>query len=115
MVPYYNKPSQLGLKEHYLKIAETADLPIFIYDIPGRSVVNMNDETIIELSLHENIIGIKDATNDLTRPIKLKKTLLIKSSFNYQAKMELNYLICPRWRWSYISYCKCCTKISIFT
>ena len=50
----------------------------------------MNDDTIYELSLHENIIGIKDATNDLTRPLKLKKILLIKSFFNYQAKMEHN-------------------------
>ena len=93
VVPYYNKPSQMGLKEHYLKIADSSDLPLFIYNIPGRSVVDMNDDTIYELSLHENIIGIKDATNDLTRPIKLKKILLTKSSFNYQAKMEPNWLI----------------------
>ena len=93
VVPYYNKPSQSGLKEHYLKIADSVDLPLFIYNIPGRSVVDMNDETIFELSLHDNIIGIKDATNDLTRPLKLKKILLIKNFFNYREKMEHNWLI----------------------
>ena len=51
----------------------------------------MNDETIFELSLHDNIIGIKDATNDLTRPLKLKKKLLlIKNFFNYLEKMVHN-------------------------
>ncbi len=86
MVPYYNKPSQVGLKEHYLKIADSVDLPIFIYNIPGRSVIDMNDETIFDLSLHQNIIGIKDATNDLTRPLKIKK--IIKHKKFYQLSGE---------------------------
>ena len=86
VVPYYNKPSQIGLKEHYLKIADSVDLPIFIYNIPGRSVIDMNDETIFNLSLHQNIIGIKDATNDLTRPLKLKK--IIKHKKFYQLSGE---------------------------
>ena len=86
VVPYYNKPSQVGLKEHYLKIADSVDLPIFIYNIPGRSVIDMNDETIFDLSLHQNIIGIKDATNDLTRPLKIKK--IIKHKKFYQLSGE---------------------------
>ena len=86
VVPYYNKPSQVGLKEHYLKIADSVDLPIFIYNIPGRSVIDMNDETIFDLSLHQNIIGIKDATNDLTRPLKIKK--IIKHKRFYQLSGE---------------------------
>ena len=48
VVPYYNKPSQKGLKEHYLKIADSVDLPIFIYNIPGRSVIDMSDQTILD-------------------------------------------------------------------
>ncbi len=86
VVPYYNKPSQVGLKEHYLKIADSVDLPIFIYNIPGRSVIDMNDETVFDLSLHQNIIGIKDATNDLTRPLKIKK--IIKHKKFYQLSGE---------------------------
>ena len=81
VVPYYNKPSQEGLIKHYLKIADTVDLPIFIYNIPGRSVIDMNNETILKLSEHENIIGIKDASNDLSRPSFLKKYIKHKSFF----------------------------------
>ena len=94
VVPYYNKPSQMGLKEHYLKIADSSDLPLFIYNIPGRSVVDMNDDTIYELSLHENIIGIKDATNDLTRPIRLKKNITHKKFFQLSGEdgTQLAYL-----------------------
>ena len=86
VVPYYNKPSQRGLKEHYLKIADAVDIPIFIYNIPGRSVIDMRNETIEELSEHENIIGIKDASNDLSRPAYLKK--YIKHKKFYQLSGE---------------------------
>ena len=99
----------MGLKEHYLKIADLADLPLFIYNIPGRSVVDMNDDTIYELSLHENIIGIKDATNDLTRPIKLKKILLTKVfQLSGEDGTQLAYL-CTWWRRSNFSYCEYCS------
>ena len=81
VVPYYNKPSQEGLIKHFLKIADTVDIPIFIYNIPGRSVVDMNNETIQKLSEHENIIGIKDASNDLSRPGYLNKYIRHKKFF----------------------------------
>ena len=81
VVPYYNKPSQEGLKKHFLKIADTVDLPIFIYNIPGRSVIDMRNETIEELSEHENIIGIKDASNDLSRPTYLKQHIKHKKFY----------------------------------
>ena len=73
VVPYYNKPSQQGLIEHYLRIADAVPLPIFIYNIPGRSVIDMENETIEKLAEHENIIGIKDASNDLSRPAYINK------------------------------------------
>ncbi len=94
VVPYYNKPTQKGLKEHYLKIADAIDLPIFIYNIPGRSVVDMNDDIICELSLHKNIIGIKDATNDLTRPLRLKRNISHKKFFQLSGEdgTQLAYL-----------------------
>ncbi len=71
VTPYYNKPTQDGLIAHYKKIAETVNIPIIIYNIPGRSVVDISDETLIELSKVSNIVGLKDATADLARPLNL--------------------------------------------
>ncbi|AIF81370.1 dihydrodipicolinate synthase [endosymbiont of Acanthamoeba sp. UWC8] len=73
--PYYNKPSQQGMYEHYKYINDNTDLPIFIYNVPGRTIVNINNETVSELAELRNIIGIKDATGDLARPLNLKATL----------------------------------------
>ena len=69
VTPYYNKPTQKGLYEHFKKIAESVDIPIIIYNIPGRSIVDMNIDTMSDLSQIKNIIGVKDATNDLFRPL----------------------------------------------
>ncbi len=69
VTPYYNKPTQKGLYSHFKSIADSVKLPIIIYNIPGRSVVDMSIDTMIELSKIENIIGVKDATNDLFRPL----------------------------------------------
>ncbi len=68
VTPYYNKPTQEGLKAHYLEIANSVDIPLFIYNIPGRSVIDMSHATMAELAKHPNIIGVKDATSDITRP-----------------------------------------------
>jgi len=68
VTPYYNKPTQEGLFLHYQAIANAVELPVFIYNIPGRSVVDMSVETMARLSKHRNIIGVKDATANLTRP-----------------------------------------------
>ena len=94
VVPYYNKPSQKGLIDHYLKIADSVDLPLFIYNIPGRSVVDMHNETIERLAEHENIIGIKDATNDLSRPAYLKKNIKHKKFYQLSGEdaTQLGYL-----------------------
>lgn len=72
VAPYYNKPSQEGLYQHFKAVAESVDIPIFIYNIPGRSVVNMTDETLARLAKLPTIAGIKDATGDLTRPLTLR-------------------------------------------
>ncbi len=65
VVPYYNKPTQEGLYQHFKAIAESTSLPIMLYNIPGRSVVGMEPDTVVRLSEIENIVSIKDASGDL--------------------------------------------------
>lgn len=72
VTPYYNKPTQDGLYAHYKKINDNVDIPIIIYNIPGRSVVDMSNETLAKLSELKNIVGLKDATADLARPLDLR-------------------------------------------
>lgn len=68
VTPYYNKPGQRGMKHHFAMIANAIDIGVFIYNIPGRSIVDMNVETMAELfEEHENIIGLKDATAKVER------------------------------------------------
>jgi 4-hydroxy-tetrahydrodipicolinate synthase len=67
VTPYYNKPSQEGLYQHFKAIAESTSLPIFIYNIPPRSVVEMSVETMARLAEIPNIVGVKDATMKLDR------------------------------------------------
>lgn len=71
VTPYYNKPTQEGLYQHFKAIHDAADLPIVIYNIPGRSVVDMSVATMARLAKLPNIIGVKDATADLARPARL--------------------------------------------
>ena len=69
VVPYYNKPTQEGLYQHFRAIADAVDIPIFVYNVPGRTVANISVETLARLSKDcKNIIGTKDASADLTRP-----------------------------------------------
>jgi 4-hydroxy-tetrahydrodipicolinate synthase len=70
--PYYNKPTQEGLYQHFKAVQEAVDLPIVVYNIPGRSAVDMSNATMARLAKLPNIIGVKDATNDLARPLKMR-------------------------------------------
>jgi 4-hydroxy-tetrahydrodipicolinate synthase len=67
VTPYYNKPTQEGLYRHFKAVAEAADIPIFVYNIPGRSVVDASVDTLQRLAELPNIVGIKDATANLAR------------------------------------------------
>jgi 4-hydroxy-tetrahydrodipicolinate synthase len=73
VTPYYNKPTQEGMYLHFKAIADAVDLPIIIYNIPPRSVVDMSVETMARLARHRNIIGVKDATANLARPLHTRR------------------------------------------
>jgi len=75
VTPYYNKPTQSGLLAHYNELIKHASKPIIIYDIPGRSVIQMTDETMAKLAQDQFIVGVKDATADLTRPTRLQNII----------------------------------------
>ena len=75
VTPYYNKPTQEGLYQHFKAINDSCDLPIIIYNIPGRSAVDINIETMKKLAKLKNIIGVKDSSNDLTRPLLTAKNI----------------------------------------
>ena len=73
VTPYYNKPTQEGMVLHYTAIADAADIPLFIYNIPSRSVVDMKPETMGRLARHRNIVGVKDSSADLARPLHQRR------------------------------------------
>ena len=73
VTPYYNKPTQEGIYQHYKKIHDETNIPLILYNIPGRSIIDIHNDTLERLFKLDRIIGIKDATGDLNRPIELNK------------------------------------------
>jgi 4-hydroxy-tetrahydrodipicolinate synthase len=72
VVPYYNKPMQAGLEAHFRAIADAARIPVILYDVPSRTITGLADDTVARLAEHPRIIGLKDATGDVTRPARLR-------------------------------------------
>lgn len=72
VAPYYNKPSPDGLLAHFKAINDAVDIPIYIYNVPGRTVIDMSPETVGRIAQLKNVVGIKDASNDLARVAKHK-------------------------------------------
>ncbi len=75
VTPYYNKPTQEGLYQHYKAIHDAVDLPIIIYNIPARCVIDMSIATMARLAKLPNIVGVKDATMDLARPLRTRAAI----------------------------------------
>ena len=73
VVPYYNKPSQEGIYQHFLAIAEAVDLPVVLYNVPGRTVADMQPETALRLATVPGIVGVKEASGDIERAAQLIK------------------------------------------
>jgi len=79
VVPYYNRPTQEGMYRHFKAIAEAVELPIILYNVPGRTVADMSNETIARLAPIDNIVGVKDATGNIGRGIELLR--MVDKSF----------------------------------
>jgi len=93
VTPYYNKPTQEGLYQHYKAINNKCGIPILIYNIPGRSVIDMSVDTMARLFELENIVGVKDATGDLDRVDQQKKIMgkeFIQLTGNDDNALEFN-------------------------
>lgn len=75
VTPYYNKPTQEGLYQHYKAINNAVGIPVILYNVPGRTGVEISVETVVRLAALRNIAGIKDATMDLTRPLQMRTAL----------------------------------------
>jgi len=75
VAPYYNKPTQEGLFLHFSAIADQADIPVMLYNVPSRTVVDISTETMARLAKNKNIVGVKDATANLTRPLHATRAI----------------------------------------
>ncbi|MBI1891803.1 MAG: 4-hydroxy-tetrahydrodipicolinate synthase [Burkholderiales bacterium] len=75
VVPYYNRPTQEGMYQHFKAIAEAVDLPVILYNVPGRTVADMANETIVRLAQVPGIVGVKDATGNIARGTDLLRSV----------------------------------------
>ena len=90
VTPYYNRPSQEGLALHFEAVADAVQIPILLYNVPGRTGVDLANETVARLAAHANIVGIKDATADMSRVSWMRAT--ISGQFDLIAGDDSSYL-----------------------
>ncbi|MEM9336184.1 MAG: 4-hydroxy-tetrahydrodipicolinate synthase, partial [Pseudomonadota bacterium] len=90
VVPYYNKPMQEGLYRHFSTVADAAEKPVMLYNVPGRTVADLLPETVARLAAHENIFGIKEATGEISRLEAIKA--LVDSDFRYYSGDDFTVL-----------------------
>jgi len=81
VVPYYNKPTQEGLFQHFKAVSEAEDLPLILYNVPSRTVADLQNATVLRLAALPGVVGLKDATGDLVRHIDLMRDLPADKSF----------------------------------
>ena len=74
VTPYYNRPSQQGLRAHYLALADAVELPLVLYNVPARTGVDLANDTVARLAEHPNVVGLKDATGDVARASQMRLT-----------------------------------------
>ena len=79
IVPYYNKPTQSGICAHFYAVADSTKLPIVLHDVPSRTVRELSDDSVVELAKSPRFIGLRDATGDITRPLRLRS--LVRPEF----------------------------------
>lgn len=92
VTPYYNKTSQHGLIAHYYAIADAVDLPIIVYNVPGRTGMTVLPETLAQLAKHPNIVGFKDATGDMEYMSKIKNVLVENPEFRLYSGDDESFL-----------------------
>ncbi|MDP2211797.1 MAG: 4-hydroxy-tetrahydrodipicolinate synthase [Candidatus Aquicultor sp.] len=93
--PYYNKPSQEGMLRHFEEIAKATPLPIIVYNIPGRTARNIEPDTVIKLSEIDTIVGLKDASGDITQTMKILQATLPRNFHVYSGEDALTFsLLC---------------------
>lgn len=73
VTPYYVKPTQRGLVQHFTEIADSGELPLVLYNVPGRTGVDLDTDTVVQLSAHPNVVGLKDATGDNARVERMRR------------------------------------------
>ena len=108
--PYYNKPSQEGLFHHFEAVNNAADIPMIVYNIPPRSIVDITPQTMARIAKLSNVVGVKDATMDLARPLVEKNSDRQRLVHAFWRRRHSSALLGARRRWLHFGDSECGTK-----